>query len=235
MNINSLLPKNDELREIVKISKRTVMGIAERKLDNSIRDSDISNEEYCAIWWDQNRKGGDVICYIINKICYNTENCISNEIVNIFVELLIPKTRPITAGIVYKSPEQIKFLEILSNSLNSLNKLREEWHILGDLYINLDYCYGSTLGEKNKNIIKGVNKVSSETKKYLKFCKIFGLKQLIKSPTRVTPNTSTLIDYILTNTNEKITQCGLIDIGLSDHQIIFCKRKIKKEKEGGHK
>ena len=49
MNINSLLPKNDELREIVKISKRTVMGIAERKLDNSIRDSDISNEEYCAI------------------------------------------------------------------------------------------------------------------------------------------------------------------------------------------
>ena len=84
------------------------------------------------------------------------------------------------------------------------------------------------------NIIKGVNKVSSETKKYLKFRKIFGLKQLIKSPTRVTPNTSTLIDHILTNTNEKITQCGLIDIGLSDRQIIFSTRKIKKEKEGGH-
>ena len=39
----------------------------------------------------------------------------------------------------------------------------------------------------------------------------------------------------MTNTNEKITQCGLIDIGLSDHQIVFCTRKIKKEKEGGHK
>ena len=196
MNINSLLPKNDELRETVKISKPTVMGIAETKLDNSIRDSEISNEEYCAIWCDQNRKGGDVVCHVTNKICYNTENFISNEIVNIFVELLIPKIKPITTGIVYKSPEQIKFLEKLSNSLSSLNKLREEWHILGDLYINLDCYYGSTLGEENKNIIKGVNKVSSETKNYLKFCKSFGLKQLIKSPTRVTPYTSTLIDHI---------------------------------------
>ena len=72
-------------------------------------------------------------------------------------------------------------------------------------------------------------------KKYLEFCKTFGLKQLIKSLTRVTPNTSTLIDYILTNTNEKITQCGLINIGLSDHEMIFCTKKIKKEKVGDHK
>ena len=88
---------------------------------------------------------------------------------------------------------------------------------------------------EKKNIIKGANKVSSETKKHLEFCKTFGLKQLIKSPTRVTPNTSTLINHVLTNANQKITQCGLIDIGLSDHQMIFCTKKIKKEKVGGHK
>ena len=100
----------------------------------------------------------------------------------------------------------------------------EEWHILGDLNINL-YHNGST-GEEIKNIIKGANKVLSEPKKYLEFCKTFGLKQLIKSPTRVTPNTSILIDHILTNTNEKITKCGIINIGLADHQMIFCTRKI---------
>ena len=86
-----------------------------------------------------------------------------------------------------------------------------------------------------KNIIKSANKVSSETKKHLEFCKTFGLKQLIKSPTRVTPNTSTLINFILTNTKEKITQCGLVNIRLSNHQMIFCTRKRKKEKVGGHK
>ena len=112
--------------------------------------------------------------------------------------------------------------------------LSEEWHILGDLNINLHQNV-STLGQENKSIIKDANKISSETNKYLEFYKTFGLKQLIKSPTRVTPNTSTLIDHILTNTNEKITQCGLTNTGLSDHQTIFCRRKIKKEKVGDHK
>ena len=78
--------------------------------------------------------------------------------------------------------------------------LREEWHILGDLNVNF-YQNGSILGEENKNMIKGANKVSSETKKYLEFCKTFGLKQLVKSPTRVSHNTSTVIDHMLTNTN----------------------------------
>ena len=70
---------------------------------------------------------------------------------NIFIELLIPKTKPIAIGIVYKSPDQTSFLEILSDSLNSLNILSEGRHILGDLNMNL-YQNGSTLGEKNKNI-----------------------------------------------------------------------------------
>ena len=98
--------------------------------------------------------------------------------------------------------------------------LSKEWHILEDLNTNL-YQNVSILGQENKNIIKGANNISSKTKKYLGSCKTFGLKQLIKPPTRVTLNTSTLIDHILANTNERITQCGLINIGLSNHQMIF--------------
>ena len=123
MNINSLLPKIDELREIVKISNPTVIGITETKLDNSIGDSEISIDGYCAIRRDRNSKRGGVIIYVTNKICYSNRNCISNEIGNIFIELLIPKTKPITVGIIYKPPDQTKFLEILSDSLNSLNML----------------------------------------------------------------------------------------------------------------
>ena len=39
----------------------------------------------------------------------------------------------------------------------------------------------------------------------------------------------------MTNTNEKINQCRQINIGSSDHQILFCSRKRKKEKVGNHK
>ena len=107
MNINSLLPKIDELREIVKISNPTVIGITETKLDNSIGGSEIFIDGYCAIRRDR-------------KICYNTKNGISNETENIFIELLIPKTKRITVGIVYKPPDQTRFLEILSDSTVSL-------------------------------------------------------------------------------------------------------------------
>ena len=49
MNINSLPPKIDELREIVKISNPMVIGIRKTKLDNSTGDSEMSIDGYCAI------------------------------------------------------------------------------------------------------------------------------------------------------------------------------------------
>ena len=106
-------------------------------------------------------------------------------------------TKKITVGIVYKPPDQTKILEILLDSLNLLNMLTKEWHKLQDLNINL-YQNRSIIREENKNIIKGANKVSSETKTCVE---TVGLKQLIKSATSVTSNISTLIDHILTNTN----------------------------------
>ena len=42
LNINSLVPKIDELREIAKISDPTAIGNTETKKDNSISDSEVS-------------------------------------------------------------------------------------------------------------------------------------------------------------------------------------------------
>ena len=42
LNINSLIPKIDELRYIVKLSKVTVIGISETKLDDSVLNDEIS-------------------------------------------------------------------------------------------------------------------------------------------------------------------------------------------------
>ena len=52
----------------------------------------------------------------------------------------------------------------------------------------------------------------------------------MKHPTRITCHTSTLIGHIITNCEEKVTQCGVIDTSLSDHQLIFYTKKIKRVK-----
>ena len=70
--------------------------------------------------------------------------------------------------------------------------------------------------------------------KYKKFCQTFSLKQLITCPAGVRCNTSSLIDLILTNSTEKTFQSNIIDCGMSDHQIIFSKRKVKRAKFNKH-
>ena len=46
---------------------------------------------------------------------------------------------------------------------------------------------------------------------------MFRLKQLIRNPTRVTSNNSSIVDNILIKFHERVSQQGIIDVGLSDH------------------
>ena len=62
--------------------------------------------------------------------------------------------------------------------------------------------------------------------KYKEFISTFGLNQLIRVPSRVTSNTSSLLDHVLTNASDKITQYGSLEISLSDHQPIFAPGKL---------
>ena len=89
----------------------------------------------------------------------------------------------------------------------------------------------------NRYIASDDNTISSEflshdIKNYHQFYTMHSLKQLIQSPIRVTCSTSTLIDHILTSAPSRVSQKGLINVGVSDHQLIFCTRKISKIKAG---
>ena len=48
------------------------------------------------------------------------------------------------------------------------------------------------------------------------------LKQLIEAPKSVTGSSSTIIDHILASSPNRVSQQGVIDVGTSDHQIIYC-------------
>ena len=47
-------------------------------------------------------------------------------------------------------------------------------------------------------------------------------------------HTVSLIDHILTNSKEKVRNYGVISIGISDHDFIYCTRKTKTVKTGKH-
>ena len=80
--------------------------------------------------------------------------------------------------------------------------------ILGDLNVN---CYDTN---------------SSLFKKLTNVLHLFHCKQLINSPSRITCSTSTILDHIICNNDEKNCQYGTINVGPSDHFIIQCTRKV---------
>ena len=77
--------------------------------------------------------------------------------------------------------------------------------------------------------------MSHEVKIYFQFCSLYAFEQLIKSPTSVTCSISSLIDHTLATFPQRVSQQGIIDVGLSDHQLIYGTRKVSRTKVGAHK
>ena len=109
--------------------------------------------------------------------------------------------------------------------------MENDLFILGDTNINI-LNNGENIFDKYKVMSKKKSNFGAVAKKYEQICSTSCLKQLIKYPTRITCHTSTLIDHIITYI---ITQSGVIDTSLSDHQLIFCTGKIKRVKTNNHK
>ena len=116
---------------------------------------------------------------------------------------MLPITRPILVGILYRAPDQPRFLERLTFAITNTNDFdNQEVSISG--YVNI-------------KLINNKYHIPNGIKMYREFCSQHGLKQLITSLTRATETSSSLLDHILTNTDERISQSGVADVELSDH------------------
>ena len=113
LNINSILPKIDEIRYIAKLTNATVIGLSETKLDNAVLSRDLEIEGYDLVRSDQSQRGGGVACFVKNSISYNQKPnfCINTE--RIFIEIFLPKSKPVLIGILYRPPDKYDFVNCL--------------------------------------------------------------------------------------------------------------------------
>ena len=92
------------------------------------------------------------------------------------------------------------FAETLSNKIETVQNENKETIITGD--INCDYA-------------------NPESHRDVKSClSMNGFKQLIKRPARITENTSTIVDFLLTNSPENVVRADVITTNFSDHEMI---------------
>ena len=62
---------------------------------------------------DRNRHAEGVTCYIRNDLSSNDISVFPREIESVFFEILLPYSKPITAGTIYRPPDQSKFLTLI--------------------------------------------------------------------------------------------------------------------------
>ena len=84
--------------------------------------------------------------------------------------------------------------------------------MLGDFNINR-WHHGEYIFSDNK-VLSSVKGKDINVIQYQEFCSLHGRKQLIKSPTRITEHKSSLLNHGLTNSCEKLSQSGMIDIAV---------------------
>ena len=218
-----MLPKIEELRIIAKSTNTGIVGISESKLDEFVLELEIQIDDYKILRCDRNRHGGVVAFYIRNELSYNILSVFPPEIESVFFEILLPNSKPITVGTIYRPPNQSNFLEVLNENMNKIDSISNEIYILGDF--NINFSLNDSYIFSKKGIINNKS-FPSDVKSSYEYCTYFSLHQLIKVPTRITCNSATIIDHILASYPERVTQQGIIDVGLSDHKLFLLKKNF---------
>ena len=132
----------------------------------------------------------------------------------------MPHTKPITIGIIYRPLNQSKLDDISQENLPKLNTSCHEISFQGDFNINL-FENGKYVFDKSSSNNKNLD---SFTKKCHEYCTLSGLKQLIKCPSRVKGSISSILYHVLPCFPDRVSQSGVIYVGILDHQLIYSTR-----------
>ena len=129
----------------------------------------------------------------------------------LFIEIdkhVFDTTSALVMGIIYRMPNS--WIDIFNDRLND---------ILNIIHRKRKVCY--FLGNLNIDLLK--YEEHRPTSEFLDLIYSYNVLLLISKPTRITSNTATLIDHILTNNfqyHSKHFQ-GILCSSISDHNVIF--------------
>ena len=97
----------------------------------------VQIDEYQIFRCDRNRHKGGVACYIRYDLNYNIISVFPSEIESVFFEILLPNSKPITVGKIYRPPNQPNLLEVINENMNKIDSISNNIYILGNFNINL--------------------------------------------------------------------------------------------------
>ena len=215
LNVNSLIPKIDEIRLLVENKKIDILVVNETKINDKVEDQLIAIDDFSLKRCDRNRNGGGVALYVKNTVNFKPREDFPNKSLELVCIEVEPKNSlPFIILGWYRPPNSpVSCFECLEENLRYFDGENKEMILLGDT--NCDFSDFSTT-DANLSYISHLRELYD----------LFGMSQVIKEHTRVTVETSTLIDHIATTNQSNIADSGVFKTCLSDHYLIYCVRKL---------
>ena len=221
INICHLKPKLDEIKILLNsASNLDLLGMCETFLDKNTGDNILHMDGFNFERKDRSvlrddslstKRGGGVVVYIADHIRYKRQTDLeSADIESIWLEINLKNTKPILISSVYRPPNSsVQRLNDFSLQVENAASQTDEIYFLGDFNINL---------------------LSDETqsRSWSHSLEAFDLTQLVKEATRVTAHSATLIDHVYTSQPDKVIECFVPNLALSDHYPVCFTRQTTK-------
>ena len=209
-NIRGMEEKKDLVADFLSSNKVNIFSLSETFLSyENFTDVDIGG--YSSKYKNRKQISGIIGGYIREGIPYTRRKDLEcDNLEMMWLEISFKNYKKFLIAVLYRPPTSSRhqcknFAETLSNKIETVQNENKETIITGD--INCDYA-----NPKSHRDVKSCLRMN-------------GFKQSIKKPTRITENTSTIIDVFLTNSPENVVSTDVITANLSDHEMIGAIRK----------
>ena len=177
-----------------------VLAFPETWLNSNIFDAEISFPGFKIFRNDRvNRVGGSIAVYVRDSLSvtqrFDLESYFPGEC--ILLEIMLPKTKSILFGTFYRPPSQADFMDPFVEVLDAMCSENKELIITGDFNCNLQ----SKIVSKESRQLKGIS-IN------------YNLKQLVNQATRISRESSTLLDLLATNCPQNIVLVNTASLSL---------------------
>lgn len=214
LNARSLFAHLNEVRHVISSHNFDIFAVSETHLDNTIPDDYMMIDGYDFIRYDRNRDGGGVGIYLRSCFKFNVLE-MGVEIEQIWIRITL-RGANIALGVVYKPPSSsyVNFINAFETTVSHILPTVDDIFCLGDF--NIDLLKPDTI----------------EARRVTAALDGLGLHQVVNHATRITEDTATMIDYILTTDPRRVSDVSVSPISseVSDHDLIYCEIRYLSKK-----
>ncbi len=202
-NSRSLLPKMDDVRTAVALSRFDILAFTETWFDIGTRPCEISIPSYTLLHRDKVGRGGGMCLFIHDSLPVVSQSMDQSS------ELLSATVRTsqglLLVVVYYRPPGVTSYLNQLESALHKLDLANyKKVIILGDFNIDL-------LQSSKAACVDLLGVMSA-----------FGLSQVVASATRMNANTSTLLDHVYVSEPSMVVSCKVHPpLQGSDHNSVL--------------